>query len=114
NHRVVPSWIFACALLAACNGQHDDTRDAMPSVEAAVQDDPAHEDGHDHAHEDEDGHEDEHDDGHGHAARPEAEHTDEVMLTPAAITRYGIRTQVAEARLLKSTITAPARVGFNT
>jgi cobalt-zinc-cadmium efflux system membrane fusion protein len=50
-----------------------------------------------------------HDDEHA-----ESEHANEVTLTPAAIERYGIRTEVATTRVLRPTITAPARVGFNT
>lgn len=41
-------------------------------------------------------------------------HEDEVTLTEDAVARYGIRTQTAQRRMLHSTITAPARVGFNT
>jgi cobalt-zinc-cadmium efflux system membrane fusion protein len=44
----------------------------------------------------------------------DSEHAREVTLMPAAIERYGIRTEVATTRVLRPTITAPARVGFNT
>jgi len=54
------------------------------------------------------GHADDHADDHAD------EHADEVVLTSDAIERYGIRVEPARARVLTPTITAPARVGFNT
>jgi cobalt-zinc-cadmium efflux system membrane fusion protein len=47
------------------------------------------------------------------AAAPSAHH-DEVTLTSDAVERYGIKTQAAQLHVLRPTITAPARVGFNT
>jgi cobalt-zinc-cadmium efflux system membrane fusion protein len=43
-----------------------------------------------------------------------AEHLDEVTLSGEAVARYGIETQSAQLRVLRPTITAPARIGFNT
>ncbi len=51
--------------------------------------------------------------GHSHGASKE-EHTDEVTLTPDAITRYGIKVEAAQLWALRPTIVAPARVAFNT
>ena len=53
-------------------------------------------------------------DGHDHAAGAEAEHVDEVLLSNDAAERYGIKIQAAQLWVLRPTITAPARVGFNT
>ncbi len=56
------------------------------------------------------------DDGHEHAAggTAEAEHVDEVALGAEAVARYGIKVEAAQMWVLRPTITAPARVGFNT
>lgn len=51
------------------------------------------------------------DHGHDHGG---AAHTDEVTLTPEAITRYGVKVDSAQLWALRPTFTAPARVGFNT
>jgi len=48
--------------------------------------------------------------GHEHGAE---EHSDEVMLTPEAIQRYGIKVEQASLYKLKPTFLAPARVAFN-
>lgn len=59
-------------------------------------------------------------DGHKHGSNAGAEthddstHADEVTLTAEAIDRYGVRVQAAQLGVLKPTITAPARVAFNT
>lgn len=53
------------------------------------------------------------DDGHAHGAN-EDEHADEVTLSSDAVVRYGIEIQAAQLWVLRPTITAPARVGFNT
>lgn len=52
--------------------------------------------------------------GHAHEADGEAEHVDEVTLSSDAIARYGIKTEAAQLWVLRPTINAPARVGFNT
>lgn len=53
-------------------------------------------------------------DGHDHGAAEHDEHADEVTLTAEAVARYGVKTDTAQLRALRPTITAPARVGFNT
>ncbi len=53
-------------------------------------------------------------DGHDHGTESREEHVDEVMLAADAITRYGVKTEAAQLWVLRPTITAPARVGFNT
>ncbi|MBK7405097.1 MAG: efflux RND transporter periplasmic adaptor subunit [Phycisphaerales bacterium] len=70
-------------------------------------------DGHDHGTAPQ--HADEHagQDGHLVGGGPE-EHTDEVTLTAEAIERYGVVVQAATLRTLQPTLTAPARVAFNT
>ena len=88
--------LVSLALLTSCDGQGKDSHSAVPRVDAAEQDDHSQED------------------GHAHAAEGESEHADEVMLTSEAVTRYGIKTQAAQLWVLRPTITAPARVGFNT
>lgn len=55
--------------------------------------------------------EDEHKHGAEHAHE---EHHDEVKLTPEAIKHYGIKIDMVKARQLNSTLSAPARVSFNT
>ena len=87
------AWILSFALLASCDEQGKDSLGAV-RVDAAEQGDHGGEDGHAHG--------------------GEAEHADEVMLTSDAITRYGIKMQAAQLWVLRSTISAPARVGFNT
>jgi cobalt-zinc-cadmium efflux system membrane fusion protein len=47
-------------------------------------------------------------------AASQEQHVDEVKLTDDAIARYGVRTQAAQLRVLRPTLHAPARVGFNT
>lgn len=51
-------------------------------------------------------------DGHDHAE--EEAHADEVVLTPDAIARYGVKVENAQLWQLRPTFTAPARVAFNT
>lgn len=55
-------------------------------------------------------------DGHDHAADSGAakEHADEVVLASDTAVRYGIKTEPVKLWVLRPTITAPARVGFNT
>lgn len=48
--------------------------------------------------------------GHGHGAE---EHSDEVVLRPEAIERYGIKVEQASLYRLRPTFVAPARVAFN-
>ncbi|MBL8761008.1 MAG: efflux RND transporter periplasmic adaptor subunit [Phycisphaerae bacterium] len=50
----------------------------------------------------------------GAAKHNEGEHADEVTLTEEAIDRYGVRVQAAQLGMLRPTLTAPARVAFNT
>ena len=88
--------ILALTLLAACDGQNKDARDAVPRVDAAEKA----------------GHSE--NDGHAHGTSSQPEHADEVTLTSDAVARYGIKTQAAQLWVLRPTITAPARVGFNT
>jgi cobalt-zinc-cadmium efflux system membrane fusion protein len=109
--------------LASCE-KHTDG-DAHDHAQPAAKDehDHEHDDAHDHAapaakDEHEDGHEhpqpaakDEHDHEHD---EPGAEHADEVVLTPEAIQRHGIKIQEAQTTVLRPTFIAPARVGFNT
>lgn len=99
EHRArlgVPALILALAMLGSCNGQDTDSRGAVPRVDAAAQPDHSGED------------------GHPHGGADAAEHAGEVMLTSDAVTRYGIKTQAAQLWVLRPTISAPARVGFNT
>lgn len=88
--------LVSLALLTSCDGQGKDSHSAVPRVNAAEQGDHSQED------------------GHAHAAEGESEHADEVMLTSDAVARYGIKTQAAQLWVLRPTVTAPARVGFNT
>lgn len=88
--------ILALALLTSCDGEGKNSHSGAPSVGASEQDDHAQAD------------------GHAHGVAGEVEHADEVTLTSDAITRYGIKTQAAQLWVLRPTITAPARVGFNT
>ncbi len=88
--------ILSLALLTSCDGQGKDAHTAVPRVNAAEQADHSEKDGH----------------AHGTSSQPE--HADEVMLTSDAVARYGIKTQAAQLWVLRPTITAPARVGFNT
>ncbi len=54
-------------------------------------------------------------DGHDHdAGEEEAAHTDEVLLTAEAISRYGVEVEAAQLWQLRATFTAPGRVAFNT
>jgi len=54
------------------------------------------------------------DETHAPGAEAAADHADEVALTSDALARYGVEVRVAESAVLQRTITAPARVGFNT
>ncbi len=92
----VPAVIVALALLGSCDGTNKDSHGQEPLVDAAEQ--------HDHMQED----------GHAHGVESEAEHADEVTLTSDAVIRYGIKTEAAQLWVLRPTITAPARVSFNT
>lgn len=56
----------------------------------------------------------EHEEAPGHDHPGESEHADEVTLAAEAVTRYGLKTKAAQLWALRPTITAPARVGFNT
>lgn len=99
EHRArlgVPALILALALLGSCDRQNTNSHSPVPRVDAAEQADHSGED------------------GHAHGTASEAEHADEVMLTSDAIARYGIKTQAAQLWVLRPTITAPARVSFNT
>lgn len=103
------------------DGPHDHGAEAADPVdephdhgaEAPVPDD----DGHAHGAEDDHGHDNAaaqtNDDGHSHAAAA-AGHVDEVVLTLEAIRDHGITVREALEQVLKPTIVAPARVGFNT
>ncbi|HMQ24070.1 MAG TPA: efflux RND transporter periplasmic adaptor subunit, partial [Planctomycetota bacterium] len=88
--------ILSLALLTSCDGQGKDSHGTVPRVGAGEQNAHAQ------------------DDGHAHGVESEAEHVDEVMLTTDAIARYGVKTQAAQLWALRPTITAPARVSFNT
>lgn len=65
--------------------------------------------GHDHGkgHSEGDGHDHDHDHAHGEG------HADEVVLTPEAIRRNGIRIAKAKKQTLASSFVAPARVAYN-
>lgn len=56
----------------------------------------------------------EHGEGDGHGHGEESEHGDEVVLTPDAIGRYGIKTERAQLWRLRPTFMAPGRIAFNT
>ncbi len=72
-------------------------------------------DGHDHAEPTSEAAAHSEGDGHDHSAEEdEAAHTDEVMLTAEAISRYGVEIEPAQLWQLRPTFTAPARVAFNT
>lgn len=81
----------------------------------------AHDDhGHDHDeddshddHEEHDGHEG-HDHHHGHGHDHADGHDDEVVLSAEAIARHGVRIGTASKVVLAATISAPARIAFNT
>ncbi|MBK7877809.1 MAG: efflux RND transporter periplasmic adaptor subunit [Planctomycetes bacterium] len=88
--------ILALTLLASCDGQNKDAHSAVPRVDAAEK--ASHSEN----------------DGHAHGTSNQPEHADEVTLTSDAVARYGIKTQAAQLWVLRPTITAPARVGFNT
>lgn len=96
ERQTVSMLFLSLALLTSCEGQGTDAHGAAPRVDAAEQVEHSGED------------------GHAHGGVAEAEHIDEVMLTTEAIARYGIKTQAAQLWVLRPTITAPARVGFNT
>ena len=53
------------------------------------------------------------DHGSGGKASEEGGHGDEVKLTADAVERYGIKEEAAQARVLRPTVVAPARVAFN-
>lgn len=91
-----PALILALAILVSCDGTNTESHSSVPRVDAAEQEDHSQED------------------GHAHPGEGEAEHADEVMLTSDAVARYGIKTQAAQLWVLRPTIAAPARVGFNT
>ena len=88
--------MLAVALLGSCNDQNSGACGTAPRGEAAEQTSSSEPD------------------GHAHGAASEFEHADEVMLTSDAVARYGITTRAAQLWVLRPTITAPARVGFNT
>lgn len=92
-----PAIVLALSLLGSCERSEGDPHDTEPSVAAA-------------------GKKDEHAgaEAHAHGAGGEEEHADEVSLTSDAVARYGIKTLAAQLWVLRPTITAPARVGFNT
>jgi len=92
--RAASALILSLGLLTACDGKSTDAHSPVSRAGAAEPDDHAGEDGHAHG--------------------VESEHADEVMLTSDAIARYGVKTQAAQLWVLRPTITAPARVGFNT
>ena len=94
--RSASALILSLALLTSCDGQGKDSHGTVPRVGAGEQNAHAQ------------------DDGHAHGVESEAEHVDEVMLTTDAIARYGVKTQAAQLWALRPTITAPARVSFNT
>lgn len=94
--RAASALILSLVLLSACDDHSDHSHNALPGPDETA---PA-------------GHSDA--DGHAHATESEAEHLDEVTLTSDAIARYGVKTQAAQLWVLRPTITAPARVGFNT
>jgi len=99
NRRVrhaATAFILSLPLLSSCDGEGKNSHGAVPRIDAAEHDDHAHED------------------GHAHGVESEAEHADEVTLTSEAVSRYGIKSQPAQLWVLRPTITAPARVGFNT
>ncbi|TAJ15320.1 MAG: efflux RND transporter periplasmic adaptor subunit [Planctomycetota bacterium] len=91
------------SLLAALSGCSDsDSAPALTSTTAAQAAAHDHDGEHDHDDASESGHAD------------ETAHADEVVLTSDAVVRYGILTQVARREVLRATIVAPARVGFDT
>jgi cobalt-zinc-cadmium efflux system membrane fusion protein len=97
EHRArLSALILQLVLLGACDGDSEASRAAAARGGAAEQADHLGED------------------VHAHGVEGEADHADEVMLTSDAVARYGIRTQAAQLWVLQPTITAPARVGFNT
>jgi membrane fusion protein, heavy metal efflux system len=92
-----PILLLSLAVLTACDGKSDEPADYLPKAGAATENEHAHEGGHEHEHDDEGG-----------------EHADEITLTGDAVARYGITTKPAQLWVLRPTLTAPARVGFNT
>lgn len=86
--------ITALTALSACKKQADDSGHDHGDDHA----------GHDHSGDDHSGHD--HGEGEGHA--------DEVVLTPQAIERYGVKVEEAQLWALRPTVVAPARVAFNT
>ncbi|MEX0745778.1 MAG: efflux RND transporter periplasmic adaptor subunit [Phycisphaeraceae bacterium] len=116
---------FGLSVLTGC----DSAADAAPEPSATQ-----NEHGHEHADHEDDGHaqaqtpdehaghdhgepehaDDHEGDAHHDHGHDEAAHADEVRLTPEAIERYGIELDTAQRTVPSATLTAPARIGFNT
>lgn len=92
--------LLLCAAVAAVpwtlNAGCDEADAELTTAEPADHDD--------HGDDDDDGHDD-------HGA--ESEHVDEVRMTAEAVARYGVQVATVEARPLRASVVAPARVAFN-
>lgn len=99
---IIHATLTICALIAllaagGCKKKSDGEAHGAPkSAAAQSQDGHAEGDGHDHDHGGEEG------------------HADEVKLTADAVSRYGIKDEIAQMWVLKPTVVTPARVAFNT
>ncbi len=121
--RVNPPIVAAILVIAAvtitgCDRDQHSEEDGHDHGEtSAVKMTRAHQEGdgndHDEAHGATPAGEHEEDDGHSHSEGESEAHMDEVTLAPDAIERYGIKVELAQARVLQHTLVAPARVGFN-
>lgn len=100
---------MAAVGLAACRKQDSDGAPRPAEKPTTHAEGDAHE-GHDHGNEAKPHAETDAHAGHDHG---DEAHDDEVMLTPQAIERYGIRIAKASRQLLQPTFLAPARVAFN-
>lgn len=92
-----------CDRRSAAEGEGADAKPAAANTDADA--------GHDHGKGTENDEEKGHAEGDGHAHG--AEHSDEVVLTPDAIRRNGIRIAQARQQTLASSFVAPARVAYN-
>lgn len=105
NHLISTLQIARLALLGAAVAAGACSKKSEPAAPKPAQ--ASHADNH--KHDDEHDHDEGHDSGHD-----EGEHADEVVLTPEAIERYGIKVESAQLRVLQPTIVTSARVAFNT
>lgn len=102
--------VAAVALVPACRDAPAPARPVAPN--AAVGETRAQHAAHGERDDAHDAH-DEHDDAHDAHAAHDDEHAHEIVLTPEAIERHGVRVERAALHKLRPTFIAPARVAFN-